>query len=135
MSGANQRQVGGDHYSAAIQHWDLIERHGIGYLEGCATKYLTRWCSKGGLQDLQKAEHYTQKLIELHEEGVRVPRGIVPMKALTEFLNANAVDVVERGAIHLLLRWDCLAHLEEARKDIRSLIASAEVVPAIAHTE
>lgn len=131
MTAANHRQVGGSHYQAAVQHWDLIEAHGIGYLEGCATKYLTRWRNKGGVADLEKAEHYTQKLIELHVDKGRVPRGVVPMKALSAFLDANAVDVVERGAIHLLLRWDCLPHLEEAQRDIRSLIAAAKAVPGL----
>ena len=33
--------------------------------EGCAIKYLSRWREKGGLQDLKKARHYLDKLIEM----------------------------------------------------------------------
>ena len=39
MMTANDRQIGGDHYQAELQHWDFIELNGLGYLEACATKY------------------------------------------------------------------------------------------------
>ena len=59
-------ELGGDHYRSEFQHWDLIEQNGIGYLEGCASKYVTRWRKKNGVQDLEKALHYVEKLQELH---------------------------------------------------------------------
>ena len=62
---ANDRQCGGDHYkNAPIQPWDFIARNGLGYLEGCVVKYVSRHTMKGGKQDLEKAAHYLQKLIE-----------------------------------------------------------------------
>lgn len=125
---ANARQIGGDHYkNGALEHWDLIERHGIGYLEGCATKYIARWRKKNGLQDLEKADHYVQKLIELFDEGVRLPRGVVPHQTIADFCRVNGCDVVEAGALNMLLHWSTRQHLEEARKDIRSLIASCQL--------
>lgn len=69
MMTENQKQVGGDHYkNLQIQTWDYIAQNDIGYLEGCAIKYLSRWKSKGEVQDLQKARHYIDKLIELNTE-------------------------------------------------------------------
>lgn len=65
---ANDRQVGGDHYKAPIQHWDYVISNDLGYLEGQITKYVTRWRKKGGLEDLEKARHYLEKLIEVAEE-------------------------------------------------------------------
>lgn len=62
---ANDRQEFGDHYQTPIQHWDFVLANNIGYLEGCATKYLVRWRKKNGLQDLIKARHYVDKLIEV----------------------------------------------------------------------
>lgn len=63
---ANDTQVAGRHYKEkAIQPWDYIAANGIGYLDGCAIKYLSRWRDKGGVQDLLKARHYIDKLIEL----------------------------------------------------------------------
>ena len=71
--GANAQQVGGSHYrDQVVQPWDFIARNGIGYLEGCAIKYLSRWRQKGekdGVDDLRKARHYIEKLIELETEG------------------------------------------------------------------
>ena len=31
-------QVGGDHYAALVQHWDLCEVYDVAYLEATATK-------------------------------------------------------------------------------------------------
>lgn len=125
---ANQRQVGGDHYkNGVLEHWDLIEQYGIGYLEGCATKYIARWRKKNGLQDLEKADHYVQKLIELHDAGRRMPRGVVPHEVITEFCRVNGCDAVETGALCMLLHWSNRQHLLEAQKDIRSLIASYQL--------
>lgn len=63
---ANDVQVGGSHYKdKKIQPWDFIVANGIGYLEGCAIKYLCRWRDKGGIDDLKKARHYLEKLIEV----------------------------------------------------------------------
>lgn len=63
---ANQRQVGGDHYKVGgEEHWDRVHRLGLDYFQGCITKYVERWRSKGGVQDLEKARHYLDKYIEL----------------------------------------------------------------------
>lgn len=62
---ANDQQVGGDHYKGQpIQPWDFIVANQMGYLEGNVVKYVCRWKNKNGLQDLLKARHYLDKLIE-----------------------------------------------------------------------
>jgi hypothetical protein len=72
---ANAVQVGGDHYkNVELQPWDLIERFGLGYMEGNIVKYVSRWRKKGGREDLEKAHHYIVKLEELHLEEGRKPR-------------------------------------------------------------
>ena len=64
---ANEQQVGGDHYKRqAIQPWDIIVANGLDFFEGNALKYLLRWRHKGGVEDLRKARHYIDKLIELN---------------------------------------------------------------------
>ena len=66
---ANANQVGGEHYrNKAIQPWDYIVSNNLGYLEGCVVKYVSRYKEKGGMQDLEKAAHYLQKLMEVHSE-------------------------------------------------------------------
>lgn len=67
---AIQQQIGGEHYKAmAIQPVEFIHRNNIGFIEGSAIKYLCRWRAKGGLQDLQKAKHFIDILIELETKG------------------------------------------------------------------
>lgn len=75
---ANARQVGGDHYAKdGEQHWDRMWRlYGRGYFIGNITKYVERYHKKNGLQDLDKAAHYLQKLIELEKEHANRPDSI-----------------------------------------------------------
>lgn len=66
MSNANEIQVGGNHYKdKSIQPWDFIAANGIGYFEGNIIKYVSRWRDKNGVNDLMKARHYLDKLIEM----------------------------------------------------------------------
>jgi hypothetical protein len=65
---ANARQEGGTHYKQlVIQPWDYIVSNNLGYLEGNVVKYVTRWQTKheNGVQDLLKAKHYLDKLLEI----------------------------------------------------------------------
>lgn len=63
---ANAIQHGGSHYTnKTIQPWDFIAANNIGFLEGNAIKYLSRWRDKGGIEDIKKAIHYCEKLIEV----------------------------------------------------------------------
>ena len=72
----NNNQIGGAHYVAkAVQPWAAMEswmtsEQFEGYLRGNVIKYVARYPDKAGLQDLQKAEHYLQKLIQLKESNV-----------------------------------------------------------------
>ena len=62
---ANATQVGGDHYKTqVIQPWDFIASNGIGFLAGNVVKYVARYKAKNGMEDLKKARHYLDKLIE-----------------------------------------------------------------------
>lgn len=66
---ANDKQIGGDHYKRlSIQPWDAMQawmtpEEFAGFLKGNAIKYLAR--NKNGIEDLEKARHYIDKLIEL----------------------------------------------------------------------
>lgn len=54
------KQVGGNHYICKdYQCWDAIIYADMGYLLGNAVKYISRY---GGLEDLEKAKHYLEKL-------------------------------------------------------------------------
>lgn len=63
---ANDSQVGGSHYAGRrFQVWDVILDWSLGYLEGNVIKYVSRFRSKNGIEDLLKARHYLDKLIEV----------------------------------------------------------------------
>ena len=67
---ANDKQIAGEHYKQFknFEPWDVIEAWGLGYLDGNALKYISRWRHKDGVRDLQKAVHYLEKLIEQKKE-------------------------------------------------------------------
>lgn len=67
---ANTKQFGGDHYVKikGIQPWDYIVSNNMGFLEGCIIKYVSRYQDKGGIEDLKKAQHFLEKLIEVKEK-------------------------------------------------------------------
>lgn len=59
------RQVGGSHYKdMPIEPLKYILANKLGFAEGNVVKYVTRWQSKGGLEDLRKASHYIDILIQ-----------------------------------------------------------------------
>ena len=74
MTTANATQVGGNHYaSKAVQPWDAMQawmsrEEFAGYLRGNVIKYMARCNDKGGIEDVQKARHYIDKLIETLEQ-------------------------------------------------------------------
>jgi hypothetical protein len=59
-------QVGGDHYKdMKIQPTEFIEANELSFLEGCVVKRICRWRRKNGIEDLEKAKHEIDMLIEL----------------------------------------------------------------------
>ena len=59
------KQIGGTHYSKMkIQPIDYIMENGLDYLQGNCIKYVTRYKDKNGKEDLLKAQHYIELMIE-----------------------------------------------------------------------
>jgi hypothetical protein len=66
------RQVGGSHYKdMAITPRDYILANNIEWDAGNVIKYVSRYKNKNGLQDLEKAKHYLEMLIELEDGKVQ----------------------------------------------------------------
>ena len=66
---ASETQIGGKHYSEmAIQPIEFIHKNNLSFIQGNIIKYVCRYKSKGGIEDLQKAKHYIDLLIELEGE-------------------------------------------------------------------
>lgn len=68
---ALSNQVGGSHYmDMAIQPWQAMEawltpEEYCGYHKGVAIAYLAREGQKGGIEDIKKAIHHLQRLVEM----------------------------------------------------------------------
>lgn len=66
QGGASASQVGGNHYSKlAIQPAEYAHANGLGGLQMNVIKYVTRYRDKNGEQDLRKAIHCLELLIEM----------------------------------------------------------------------
>lgn len=128
-------QVGGDHYQCAeVQHWDFIEANGLGYLEGCATKYIERWDTSKGqpVRDLEKALSYIDKIRLMHLAGLKDP----PARTLENFrdgftlqryfeLHEHMTDFT-RLAFRAVISWRSTADLVDAATLTRSLLRVAQ---------
>lgn len=63
---ATDTQVGGEHYKDdGIQPVVFSHSRGLPFIEGNVVKYICRHREKSGVQDLLKAKHYIELLIEL----------------------------------------------------------------------
>lgn len=59
-------QVGGDHYKTlAIQPVEYCQKNRLGYIESNVVKYVTRHRAKNGRQDIEKAIHNLNILLEM----------------------------------------------------------------------
>lgn len=59
-------QIAGSHYKdMAIQPVEYIHKNGIGFIEGAVIKYVSRYKMKNGVEDLKKARHMLDILIEM----------------------------------------------------------------------
>lgn len=62
---AFNKQEGGDHYkNMAIQPVKFIVANELGFLEGNVVKYICRHHAKNGAEDIRKAIHYCELLLE-----------------------------------------------------------------------
>ena len=62
---AYKKQIGGDHYSRfKVQPSKFINDNNLQFAEGNAIKYICRHAHKGGKEDLKKAIHYIEMIIE-----------------------------------------------------------------------
>lgn len=109
------KQVGGTHYGApgAVQHWDVCTKYEVPYLEGCASKYLSRWREKSGLVDLRKALSYVQKRLEMSQHTPYPGPRTVPIRvAMSAFPRPAMAEPWERLVMLALMRQ---APIEEMR--------------------
>ena len=123
---ANEKQVAGSHYKTAeggVQHWDYCVRSNTPNLEYAASKYLTRWRKKNGVQDLEKALHYVEKRLESLRLNVGALRGGSLIQPLfTKFLTDNNITTPESIILYQMMHWKLPEELERSAREIKLLI-------------
>lgn len=68
---ALDKQEGGGHYKGLkIQPIEYIHANGLSYFQGNVVKYVSRYKDKNGAEDIKKAIHYLELILEL-EYGVK----------------------------------------------------------------
>ena len=62
---ALRKQEGGNHYKdMKIQPVEFITANNLGFLEGNVVKYICRHHAKNGAEDIKKAIHYCEMLLQ-----------------------------------------------------------------------
>jgi len=134
MLNPNAHQEGGDHYNSEYQHWDFVLNSlGGRYLEGCVTKYVARWMKKNGLEDLKKAAHYLDKIMDPATHYERQPYDQESFKArmadAAKFCDLNDCGPKETAIIEVMATWTVPDDLLFARGILGLLIEHVEAYP------
>lgn len=73
--GANSRQVGGSHYKGRkIEPWDFAIANDLDFMQGSVVRYVVRYRDKNGIEDLRKAQHCLEKMIETELSRISDPK-------------------------------------------------------------
>ena len=74
---ALEKQEGGKHYKGlVIQPVEYIQANGLDFFQGNVVKYVTRHKEKNGAEDIRKAMHYLQLILELQYGEVETKKEI-----------------------------------------------------------
>jgi Protein of unknwon function (DUF3310) len=127
MTEANKRQIGGRHYKTDYEHWDLAAKIPLDYFEGSTTKYVARWRKKNGLEDLQKALHYLDKLIEVatYEDHRKLQEDAIATE-VNNFALVNNLGYQEEEYILTICTYRHKLDLHEARLILEDIIQDTE---------
>ena len=106
-----KRQVGGNHYSKyKMQPSKFVTENKLLYPEGCVIKYVVRHQDKGGKQDLEKAKHMIDMIIErdymesmIKEETDTVDADY--LKSLEDASRASQKDEKQESWIEGYRKW------------------------------
>ncbi|MEM1191534.1 MAG: hypothetical protein AAGI72_23585 [Pseudomonadota bacterium] len=105
-------QVGGTHYNdMAIQPVVLWDSYLLFGHEAVISKYACRWKSKGGRQDLSKAVHHCEFLLDSAARAGEARRLLAEhfdmgkIISVAEFIDANSIPGHEGEALINICQW------------------------------
>jgi hypothetical protein len=122
------KEIGGTHYSdMKIEPVELIHAMQLDFISGCIVKYISRYRSKGGVEDLNKALHYARMYIEGDFYGDRraILDGIlddIEKLAIKQYCIVNGLSERE----NTIIQCACLHDYESCAMEIERLISKME---------
>lgn len=133
---ALERQVGGSHYtSKAIQPVEFWMKNDLGSCEGSVVKYVTRWREKGGVDDLRKARHFLDFILENNDYIARhfEKRQVYPVRfpnciSANAYIAANKLPEPEAYIVRMVWTWNvtgAVARILEAAEQLDEMIEAA----------
>lgn len=121
---ANNIQIGGDHYRhSSYQHWDWAWFAQLDSFQYPITKYVARWKRKNGFEDLDKAEHYLTKYIEVLGQNTS-NRANISWVECRRWADAEKLDVYQHDICSAVANWGTTAQLREALELLREYTQS-----------
>lgn len=115
-------QIGGDHYKGMpIQPMEFSMANGLDACQHTIIKYVTRFREKGGVQDLEKAKHVIDMLIEF-EQDAGTEGEEDKSKNLGEFIHQFLHE--EKAAPAAETKPNCK---EELSREVRKLFPGADI--------
>jgi len=110
---ADSKQEGGRHYKNCppeFQHWNLVVVHNWSYFQAQAIKYIMRYKDKNGVEDLKKAQHFIEKMIEVYTPSTPPPT-IEQISGITDIMRGvkptGWVGFVFEGATKDVFLYTC----------------------------
>lgn len=124
----NLKQVGGNHYRTKYQHWDLMIKYDVPYMESQITRYVTRARKKNGLEDMEKGIHYLEKVLSLPVYApiyAKRPKAI-PTWDIEDFCKSNYLNPTETTLILNTLQWTTPKELHHILKDMQNYLVALQ---------
>tara|TARA_R110001599_G_scaffold33832_3_gene108826 strand:+ start:13724 stop:14125 length:402 start_codon:yes stop_codon:yes gene_type:complete len=106
---ARNYQVGGNHYSKMIiQPFEFTAANDLGGIEHTIVKYSSRWREKGGVDDLRKARHCLEFLVESAPGLVALRENrpaFQPAITADQYCTANQLGPLETEVVRRIYFW------------------------------
>ena len=108
---AYDKQIGGSHYrKMKIQPSEFINKNNLPFAEGNAIKYICRHKHKGERQDLEKAKHYIDMILERDYP-------LIPMTEEEEYRNAGITKEEAERTYPPQNSWGMIKPAETTQKE------------------